>query len=99
MYVSQDMRGNGLGRLLMLELIRKAKDCDGLEQINLTVVSNKESAKQLYRSVGFEIYGVERNALKYNGQYFDEDFMYCHYKSILKRARICGNLTASLALL
>lgn len=75
MYVIQELRGKGLGKSLMLELIRKTRDCDGLEQINLTVVSNNESAKKLYRSVGFEIYGVERSALKYNGQYYDEDLM------------------------
>lgn len=75
MYVAPEMQGRGLGKLLMLELIRKARDCDGVEQINLTVVSSNEPAKRLYKSLGFEVYGVERNALKYNGQYFDEEFM------------------------
>lgn len=75
MYVAPEMRGKGLGKSLILELIRKTKDCDGLEQINLTVVSNNDSAKKLYKSVRFEVYGVERNALKFNGQYFDEDLM------------------------
>lgn len=75
MYVAPEMRGKGLGKSLMLELIRKTRDCDGLEQINLTVVSKNDSAKKLYMSVGFEVYGVEQNALKFNGQYFDEDLM------------------------
>lgn len=75
MYVAPKDRGQSLGMSLMGELIRKAKDCDGLEQINLTVVSENDSAKKLYKSVGFEVYGVERNALKFNGQYFDEDLM------------------------
>lgn len=59
----------------MLELIRKARNFDDLKQINLTVVSENDSAKKLYKSVGFEVYGVERNALKFNGRYFDEDLM------------------------
>jgi len=75
MYVAPKMRGKGLGKSLLLELIRKARDCDSLERINLTVVSTNDSAKKLYMSVGFEVYGVERNALKFNGQYFDEDLM------------------------
>lgn len=75
MFVASEMRGQGLGKSLMLELIRKARDCDGLEQINLTVVSENDSAKKLYKSIGFEVYGVERNALKFNGQYFDEELM------------------------
>ena len=75
MYIAPEMRGNGLGKSLMLELIKKSRACEGLEQINLTVVSENEFAKKLYNSVGFEVYGVERNALKYNGYYFDEDLM------------------------
>ncbi|MGN4125083.1 GNAT family N-acetyltransferase [Lysinibacillus sphaericus] len=46
-----------------------------MEQINLTVVSENSSAKKLYKSLGFKVYGVERNALKFNGQYFNENLM------------------------
>ncbi|MFC5528306.1 GNAT family N-acetyltransferase [Cohnella yongneupensis] len=75
MYVTQEMRGNGIGKALMLQLIKKARDCEGLEQLNLAVVSNNVSAMSLYQSVGFVTYGVERNALKYNDEYYDEDLM------------------------
>lgn len=75
MYVALKGRGQGLGKSLMLELIDRAKKYDDLEQLNLTVVSENYSAKKLYKSLGFEVYGVERNALKFNGQYFDEDLM------------------------
>ncbi|KOP67201.1 acetyltransferase [Bacillus sp. FJAT-18019] len=75
MYVSKEKRGQGIGKLLLLELIKMARDIDGLEQINLSVVSNNESAKKLYQAVGFETYGLERNALKFNGQYYDENLM------------------------
>ncbi|RED66278.1 GNAT family N-acetyltransferase [Cohnella lupini] len=75
MYVAPEQRGKGIGKSLMLELLKKAKEIAGLEQINLTVVSDNDSAKKLYESVGFEAYGVERNAMKFEGRYFDEDFM------------------------
>ena len=75
MFVAPKARGQGVGKSLLLELIKMAKDCDGLEQINLTVVSDNAAARRLYKSIGFEVYGVERNALKYNNQYFDEDWM------------------------
>jgi predicted N-acetyltransferase YhbS len=39
MYVAPESRGQRLGKLLMLELIRKARNCDGLEQIKLTFLS------------------------------------------------------------
>jgi len=78
MYVAPEGRGQGVGKLLMRKLIDRAKSCEGLEQIKLTVVSDNISAKKLYMSLGFKVYGVERNALKFNGLYCDEDLMVLH---------------------
>ncbi|WP_455661616.1 N-acetyltransferase family protein [Pradoshia sp.] len=75
MYVAPECRGHGVGKLLLTELIRRAKNVDGLEQINLAVVSDNISVMRLYKSVGFQVYGVEKRALKFKGQYFDEDLM------------------------
>ena len=79
MYVSHTNRGKGIGKLLLQELLARARTHDGLEQINLTVVSANAAAKRLYQSVGFATYGVERNALKFNDRYFDEDLMTIHF--------------------
>ncbi|TLS50747.1 GNAT family N-acetyltransferase [Paenibacillus antri] len=75
MYVSPESRGRGAGKAIMTELLRMAKKLEGVEQINLTVVSDNVPAKRLYESLGFKRFGVERNALKYGGRYFDEDWM------------------------
>lgn len=76
MYIEPRFRRQGLGKALVLALIERAvKECEGLEQIHLAVVSNNESAKRLYTSLGFEVYGVEPHALKFDGQYFDEELM------------------------
>lgn len=75
MYITNDMQGRGIGKALLLELIHRAKTMDGLEQIYLTVVTSNDTAAKLYRSVGFESYGLERRALKQNGRYFDEELM------------------------
>lgn len=76
MYVEPEFRGQGLGRALLSAVIERAtEEFIGLEQIHLTVVSTNESAKQLYTSLGFEVYGVEPHALKVDGHYFDEDLM------------------------
>ncbi|WP_309122615.1 GNAT family N-acetyltransferase [Paenibacillus sp.] len=75
MYVSPAHRGNGVGKTLMTELLRLAGEREGLEQINLTVVSDNIPAKKMYEGLGFEVFGIERNALKYNGLSFDEDWM------------------------
>ncbi|CAM3332168.1 MULTISPECIES: GNAT family N-acetyltransferase [Paenibacillus] len=75
MYVIPEKRGMGVGRQLMEELIRRAREAEGIEQINLTVVSDNHPAKQLYQSIGFQTFGLERNALKFEGHYFDEEWM------------------------
>lgn len=53
----------------------KSKRYSGIEQIYLTVVTTNESAKRLYSSFDFEIFGTEKHALSYNNTYFDEDHM------------------------
>ncbi len=76
MYIEPGFRGQGIGRSLLFALIETAtRECEGLEQIHLTVVSNNEPAKRLYTSLGFEVYGVEPHALKFNAHYLDEDLM------------------------
>ncbi|MHA6484136.1 GNAT family N-acetyltransferase [Paenibacillus sp. strain BS8-2] len=75
MYVSEEYREQGIGQSLMKELIRMVRGMDELEQLKLSVVTTNDQAKRLYQSVGFETYGLERNALKYNGQYYDEELM------------------------
>lgn len=75
MFVAPEARGKNIGKSLLLELIKMAKKCNGVEQLNLTVVSENKPAKKLYESLGFKVYGVERNALKFDGKYYDEDLM------------------------
>ncbi|WP_116233623.1 GNAT family N-acetyltransferase [Paenibacillus sp. VMFN-D1] len=65
----------GIGKSLVQKLINKAKHCEGLEQINLTVISNNNAAKRLYETIGFVTYGTEQNALKNGYQYWDENLM------------------------
>ncbi|KIL34138.1 hypothetical protein SD71_20830 [Cohnella kolymensis] len=75
MYVNPMFRNQGIGKKLIVEAIKRAKSADGLEQINLGVVTDNASAKRLYQSAGFIVYGLEKNALKYNGEYYDEELM------------------------
>ncbi len=75
MYVSPAYRGKGIGKELMLEVIKKAQQLSDIEQLQLTVVSTNQSAKQLYTSLGFSEYGHEKRALKADGVYYDEDHM------------------------
>nr|WP_211344419.1 hypothetical protein [Paenibacillus lentus] len=51
------------------------KDIEGLKQINLSVVTINKVAVALYKILGFETYGTEKNALEYNGRGYGEEYM------------------------
>ncbi|MGJ7922566.1 GNAT family N-acetyltransferase [Neobacillus sp. LXY-4] len=63
MYVSPEIRGNRIGKALVTEAIKLAKDLEGVEQIKLSVVSTNQHAKRLYSSMGFKVYATEESAL------------------------------------
>lgn len=73
MYVDREKRGLGAGRSLLQAAIRKAKELEDVEKVQLCVVTTNETAKRLYASLGFEVYGTEKNALKLDHHYFDEE--------------------------
>ncbi len=75
MYVAPETRGSGIGRALMNDVIIRARQLPDLEQLSLTVVTDNTAARQLYLSFGFEIYGLERHALKLGERYLDEEYM------------------------
>jgi ribosomal protein S18 acetylase RimI-like enzyme len=75
MYVKPEQRGNGIGKALMNKAIHKARTMEGMEQLYLTVVTSNETAKKLYSSMGFEVFGEEKSALKVDDMYYDEAWM------------------------
>lgn len=75
MYVHSDASGKGLGRQLIQETVKRAKEIKGLEQINLTVVASNLKAKHLYSSEGFKSFAREERGLKMGEIYFDEEQM------------------------
>jgi ribosomal protein S18 acetylase RimI-like enzyme len=75
LYVTPEYRRKGIGKKLMAEVIKKAHDFDDIEQLQLSVESTNQSAKQLYTTFGFHVYGQEIRALKAESSYYDEDHM------------------------
>lgn len=73
MYVRPAARRSGAGRQLVQAIIDHARQ--KVEQLQLAVVSTNQPALRLYQSLGFQQYGLERNALKHNGLYSDEILM------------------------
>ena len=74
-YVKAELRGNGVGRALVAELLTRVKRDPSVEQILLAVATCQETARALYRRFGFEAYGVEMRALKVGEHYVDEEFL------------------------
>jgi ribosomal protein S18 acetylase RimI-like enzyme len=78
-YVSEESRGKGIGRALLWELIGLVRLLPGMEQVALAVSSENAGAKRLYESLGFEMYGCEKRALKIGDGYVDEELMVLYF--------------------
>ncbi len=75
MYVAPEVRGRGLGRMLLAAAIAHARATPGIEQLLLAVNTSNTPARNLYLAMGFESFGREPKALKIGDHYFDEDMM------------------------
>lgn len=75
MYVIPQCRGQGVGQQLIQELITRAEQISGLEQIHLGVVTSNDSAVALYKKMRFETYGTDPRVLKVGEQVYDEFLM------------------------
>lgn len=74
-YVMPDHRSGGLGRRLINEIIAQAAAAPEIQQINITVTAANDRARQLYCSMGFEPWGLERRALWIDGHFYDDEHM------------------------
>jgi ribosomal protein S18 acetylase RimI-like enzyme len=75
MYVIPEARARGVGKALVIEALNRARRMKGLEQVNLGVVVSNTEARRLYTRCGFEVYGLEKHALKLDDKYLDEELM------------------------
>lgn len=74
-YVSPNYAGQGIGSSLLQKVIEAAFEIEGVEQIELGVVSNNLQAIRLYEKFGFKIYGVQPNYFKDEGKYWHQKLM------------------------
>jgi ribosomal protein S18 acetylase RimI-like enzyme len=74
-YVSPAQRGKGVGRALIARLLELAARDSSLEQVLLAVSESQAAARQLYGSLGFQVFGTEPRALKIGSVYVDEHHM------------------------
>lgn len=79
-YVSQASRGQGIAGKLIREILLRGEELEGLRQIQLAVVTTNLSAAALYKKLGFVTYGIEKDALRVQGQTYDEELMAYYYE-------------------
>ena len=71
----QEFCGQGLGTLMLTELLKIAKEC-GYQQAELEVIVGNAPAMGLYKKLGFEVYGTRPRDLRYkDGTYADAHLM------------------------
>jgi len=73
MYVRSSARGTGVAQALVEAVLDHARQ--RVELVQLSVVSENETAQRLYRRCGFVAYGHEVHSLKQDGRYYDEVLM------------------------
>jgi RimJ/RimL family protein N-acetyltransferase len=81
MFTATEERHKGVGRALLAECLNRASRVPELEQINLTVTEGN-AAERLYASVGFERFGIERRAIKCDGEYYGKVHMVLRLKEV-----------------
>ena len=70
MGVLSEYRGRGIGRRLLVACIAKAK-AKGITRVELEVRADNEPAIRLYERVGFVLEARKRNAMRFDGTYYD----------------------------
>ena len=74
--IQKDYWGIGIGTALFKEMIAAARKTEGIEQIELGVISTNERAKKLYEKMGFvKVATVPRYLKLKDNSYLDEDTM------------------------
>ena len=74
-YVSPVYRDMGVGKKLLSSAINYTQKFNGVSQIHLTVNKLATSAIHLYEKYGFQTWGIEANALVYEGEFMTAHHM------------------------
>lgn len=75
MYLRPDACGQGTARRLLDAVIDHARGLDGVTMVGLSVSETAEPARRLYERAGFEVWGLEPQAMQVAGQYTREYHM------------------------
>jgi RimJ/RimL family protein N-acetyltransferase len=74
-YVTPEYQGRNIGSDITKSTLNEAFKIDGVEQIEIGVVSSNEKAVRIYTNMGFQEYGMQKNFLKIDNMYYDHKMM------------------------
>ncbi len=74
-YVNPEYQGQHIGSKMIKATLSEAFKISGIEQIEIGVISTNQKADKLYKKLGFEEFGLHKNFLKIDGQYYDHKMM------------------------
>lgn len=74
--IAEEVRGKGLGKLLMKLVLAESKKLLDFKIITLEVFAENERAIKMYKNYGFVEYGRLPGGNKYKGQFVDDISMY-----------------------
>ncbi len=75
--MAKDMRGYGIGRLLMSLVLKESeRSMQGVKMFTLKVFANNPLAFRMYRKFGFKQFGILPKGVTHKGKPVDEIFMY-----------------------
>ncbi|ATU93664.1 hypothetical protein BLM14_04760 [Phyllobacterium zundukense] len=72
-FVDPEWRGHNLGKRLTQAVIDHA--CLHVDTLNAIVTAANVSARTLYLSLGFTVYGFEKDSLRIDGQSYDDELL------------------------
>jgi ribosomal protein S18 acetylase RimI-like enzyme len=74
-YVIEKYRGQGLGKRLFMDIIKKIKQKKHIRKIKIQAAKINMAAIGMYQKFGFEIVGTLKKEVKVGGRYYDDLLM------------------------
>jgi len=74
-YVEPAHRGQKVGEKLLRHTLDYAFGLEGIEQVQLSVITSNTTAIKLYEKLGFKTFGVQPKYFKVENGYLDQQFM------------------------
>ena len=74
-YVKPEYQGRTIGTKTIKYTLNEAFKLNGLEQIEIGVISSNANAEKIYKDIGFKVFGLQKNFMKVDNFYYDHKMM------------------------